>query len=217
MKYFFLLLVSLNAGVFSADTKYSGPDDPAAVLAAQAALKVLGSSGNIGKPGAHRVNPIEFSGRSIALVGFEPVRFVGASEEVNRILRDMNAKSLGTEVRVTLSGDVLFEFNKAEIRPEAAKALEKLEKAIGTIAHHKIIIEGYTDSVGTEEYNLTLSLKRAESVKKWFLDHSKNTKSIVFETRGLGEKDPVAPNTLEDGSDNPEGRAKNRRVDIRIM
>jgi outer membrane protein OmpA-like peptidoglycan-associated protein len=214
MKYLFFLLISLNTGVFAADTNYSGPDDPAAVLAAQTALKALGSCGKVR---GHGLNPIGFSGRSIAIVGFEPVRFVGASEEVNRILRDMKAESMGTEVRVTLEGDVLFQFNKAEIRPEAEKALEKLDKAIGTIAHHKIIIEGHTDSVGTEAYNRTLSLKRAESVKQWFLAHSKNTKSIVFETRGLGEKDPVAPNTLEDGSDYPEGRAKNRRVDIRIM
>jgi outer membrane protein OmpA-like peptidoglycan-associated protein len=75
-------------------------------------------------------------------------------------------------------------------------------------------IEGYTDGKGSDSYNQKLSLRRAESVKKWLETHG--LAGIRFSAAGFGAKNPVAPNTKPDGSDDPEGRQKNRRVEIVI-
>ncbi len=94
--------------------------------------------------------------------------------------------------------------------------MKKLAKGIRELGWKHIIIEGHTDSIGTEEYNLRLSQKRANAVKEWFINKA-GLKDLIYETIGYGESKPVAPNQNPDGSDNPEGRAKNRRVEIRII
>jgi outer membrane protein OmpA-like peptidoglycan-associated protein len=78
----------------------------------------------------------------------------------------------------------------------------------------KVLIEGHTDSKGKQPYNLKLSERRAASVKTWL-----GTKGIAqanVKTRGWGATKAVAPNSKPDGSDDPEGRQKNRRVEITI-
>ena len=74
-------------------------------------------------------------------------------------------------------------------------------------------IEGHTDSIGTDDYNQALSERRAASVRDWLSEHGGLT-DAAFTTAGFGSSNPVAPNTNEDGSDNPFGRQQNRRVDI---
>jgi outer membrane protein OmpA-like peptidoglycan-associated protein len=79
----------------------------------------------------------------------------------------------------------------------------------------EILIEGHTDSKGTEGYNLALSEKRANAVKRWLVEKGGlDSKKII--TRGYGESRPIAPNTNPDGSDCPEGRARNRRVEVYV-
>jgi hypothetical protein len=78
---------------------------------------------------------------------------------------------------------------------------------------HPVVIEGHTDSVGTDEYNQELSERRAERVRNWLLEHRVVERRAVS-TIGFGEKKPVAPNTKPDGKDNPPGRALNRRVEV---
>ncbi|MDP7239531.1 MAG: OmpA family protein, partial [Candidatus Latescibacteria bacterium] len=77
-------------------------------------------------------------------------------------------------------------------------------------------IFGHTDSKGSDAYNQKLSEKRALSVKTWLLTNT-NISKYLLHTIGLGETQPVAPNEKEDGSDNPEGRAQNRRVEILVF
>ena len=76
-------------------------------------------------------------------------------------------------------------------------------------------IEGHTDSKGNDAYNQKLSERRAASVKTWFTD-KEGLGKVQFATQGFGAKKPVASNTKPDGSDDPEGRQKNRRVEIVI-
>jgi len=76
------------------------------------------------------------------------------------------------------------------------------------------VIHGHTDSVGDAQSNLTLSRRRAEAVRAELVRLLGAT-SVSFEVRGFGEARPVAPNRV-DGRDNPEGRARNRRVEIRF-
>jgi outer membrane protein OmpA-like peptidoglycan-associated protein len=77
------------------------------------------------------------------------------------------------------------------------------------------LIEGYTDSKGSDSYNLRLSDKRAASVKDWLVKKG-GVGNKKMTTKGWGEANPVAPNENPDGSDNPEGRQKNRRVEITV-
>jgi outer membrane protein OmpA-like peptidoglycan-associated protein len=110
---------------------------------------------------------------------------------------------------VSLS-DVLFDFNKASLKPGAR---EKLAKLAGILlaypGNYRIEIEGHTDAVGTDEYNLKLSQDRAESVR-YFIVQSGLAENRILGTRGFGEIRPVASN------DTPEGRQMNRRVEIVI-
>ena len=117
----------------------------------------------------------------------------------------------GFNIQINLSSDVLFDFDKAELKPEADTELQKAADVIRQKGKGVILITGYTDSKGTDEYNQRLSLARAQAVKSWFEAQGLNQD---FQVAGQGAKNPVAANTHPDGSDNPEGRAKNRRVEI---
>jgi len=74
--------------------------------------------------------------------------------------------------------------------------------------------DGRSDATGDDAYNQRLSERRAESVRQWFARNG--LADLRFSSRGLGETRPVAPNTKPDGADDPEGRQKNRRVEIVI-
>lgn len=118
-------------------------------------------------------------------------------------------------VKITLASDVLFDFDKASIRRDAEDALGKVASALAAYKGAEIDLTGHTDSKGADEYNQRLSERRAESVKRWLVDRGKLA-AARFRTKGSGEREPVAPNEKEDGSDDPDGRQKNRRVDILV-
>ena len=107
------------------------------------------------------------------------------------------------------------DFDKWNIRKKAEEVLNRVAEVINISKSPKVMISGHTDSKGSDVYNQKLSEKRAESVKKWLIKNAKVDPKII-EVSGYGESRPVAPNTNPDGSDNPEGRQKNRRVEIVI-
>lgn len=130
-------------------------------------------------------------------------------------VEDMVVRETDLETRVDLAADVLFEFDKADLLPKAEATLQKAaafvkEKNRGGAVR----IEGHTDAKGSDSYNQKLSLRRADSVKGWFLTHGLS--SLKFSSEGFGAKKPIVPNTKPDGSDDPQGRQKNRRVEIVI-
>jgi outer membrane protein OmpA-like peptidoglycan-associated protein len=131
-------------------------------------------------------------------------------------MKDLDAKVLGREIHIELAADVLFDFDKAELRAEAAVALAKVAVVIRAQPGSRVRVEGHTDSKGDEEYNLNLSQRRAQSVVQWLKQHE-GLASTAFEVHGHGETRPVAPNVRPDGSDDPEGRQKNRRVEIVVV
>jgi len=136
-------------------------------------------------------------------------------KEIQDTLKDLGAKVTDTEIQIEPSGDVLFDFDKWGIRPDAEESLKKVAEIIETYKSTKVVISGHTDSIGQEEYNQTLSEKRAQSVKNWLSENSE-INSEIMETIGYGESKPVTPNSNSDGSDNPQGRQRNRRVEILI-
>jgi outer membrane protein OmpA-like peptidoglycan-associated protein len=131
-------------------------------------------------------------------------------------IQDLEVKETPTEVTIELAADVLFDFDKSDLLPKAQDTLQKAADVIKERASGKatVRIGGHTDAKGSDSYNQSLSLRRADSVKHWFTSHGLG--NLQFATSGFGAKQPVAPNTKPDGSDDPEGRAKNRRVEIVI-
>ncbi len=143
------------------------------------------------------------------------IAVAGASSELQRALQDLNAQTTAQSVTIDLSADVLFDFNKWDLKPAAVPALEKLATVLKSYPAAQIAIEGYTDAIGNDAYNLALSQRRAETVKNWLITNAQ-VPGANLHTRGWGKAKPVAPNANPDGTDNPEGRAKNRRVEIVI-
>ncbi len=141
---------------------------------------------------------------------------VSKSEKIKAALNDLGAQETATEFRIQLSGDILFDFDKWDIRPEAEKTLLKVGELVNASGSSQVTITGHTDAKGAGQYNQRVSEKRAASVKNWLVQKSAVNGGIL-KTSGLGESQPAAPNINTDGSDNPEGRQKNRRVEITVQ
>jgi OOP family OmpA-OmpF porin len=112
--------------------------------------------------------------------------------------------------KVTLSATALFDFDKAELKPDGKAAIRELVDDIKLKGGQVVDIDvvGHTDSVGPEEYNMQLSIRRATAVKDYMV--SEGVDPGIIDVIGKGESDPVATNSTK------EGRALNRRVDVNI-
>jgi outer membrane protein OmpA-like peptidoglycan-associated protein len=126
---------------------------------------------------------------------------------------DLRVKETATEFRIELAADVLFDFDKATLRPESEASLAKVAAFIKERGGG-VRIEGHTDSKGDDAYNRNLSERRADAVRQWFAKRGLGNRQ--FSVQGFGETRPVAPNSRPDGTDDPDGRQKNRRVEIVI-
>lgn len=110
--------------------------------------------------------------------------------------------------RIVLRG-VNFDFNRAEIRPDAAIILDEAARLLNQEPGARVRVEGHTDWIGTEDYNQTLSERRAEAVKTYLVDHGVSVDRLS--TVGYGESNPIATNETQ------EGRALNRRVELKVL
>ena len=122
-------------------------------------------------------------------------------------LRDLEAQQTERGLLVTL-GDVLFAFDKAELSAQAGPRMDKLASFLKQFPDRKVLIEGFTDSVGKDSYNRTLSERRAQAAGDALVQRGVDRARIS--ARGFGKSHPVASN------DSAEGRAMNRRVEIVI-
>ncbi len=146
---------------------------------------------------------------------FRTLDLLIAATEVEGAVTDLAVEETETEIRISLSADVLFDFDSSDIKAEAAAALGQVAGLIRAHTNQPVRIEGHTDSKGSDAYNKALSEDRALSVRDWLADEE-GLDGGDFETIGFGESQPAAPNELADGSDDPDGRQKNRRVEIVI-
>jgi len=136
------------------------------------------------------------------------------SEAEKTALRERLRNQLNTilETRETQRGlivninDVLFDFNQYTLKPGAREKLAKVSGVLLAYPGLKIQLEGHTDSVGTDAYNLKLSQQRADAVRDYLV--SQNVPAETVSAVGLGKEDPVASN------DTAAGRQQNRRVDM---
>lgn len=136
-------------------------------------------------------------------------------EILNELKRQqLDARETDRGVVVNLP-DVLFEFDSHRL---TAGARDKVAHIASVLKDHardrRVAIEGHTDAIGSEAYNQALSERRAASVARELTYDGVSGARLT--TRGFGERYPAAPNTREDGSDDPSGRAKNRRVEVII-
>lgn len=113
----------------------------------------------------------------------------------------------------TVNADVLFAFDSSDLSPVAQAVLGGVVGQLHGSPAGTVAVVGYTDSIGTVDYNLGLSQRRAAAVQAYLSAQAANP-ALTFTSQGLGEADPVAPNTLPNGQDNPAGRQQNRRVTI---
>ncbi|MCT2042272.1 OmpA family protein [Pseudoclavibacter alba] len=114
----------------------------------------------------------------------------------------------GSQRHITITADVLFDFDSVEVNPEFAAKIPDLIKEIPQNAKDEVA--GHTDSIGSEELNQKMSEDRAKAVAD---EITKSRPDLKITTKGYGETEPVAENE-KNGEDNPEGRAQNRRVEI---
>lgn len=126
-------------------------------------------------------------------------------------------EQLGIAVRTTGKGSVLtvpesvlFDFNKFILKPQATKALDAVVDYIRSHPAREIVVTGYTDNIGSDAYNLRLSLQRAQSVADYLMYHG-GIDPKLFKIVGKGKANPIADNSTE------AGRAKNRRVEIKLV
>ena len=129
------------------------------------------------------------------------------TSQLQQRLTELQAKPTERGMLVTL-GDVLFEFNRAEVRPVAQMSLRKLADFLQQYPQRRVLIEGHTDNVGSANYNDELSLRRAEAV-----DHALIGLGVAGQrvaTVGYGKDYPIADNSSD------TNRALNRRVEVYI-
>ncbi len=134
--------------------------------------------------------------------------------QVPRGIQAIKSQNEKCQQRLSVVADALFEFDKATLNAQAEETLRALLPMLAKAGKHPVSIEGHTDAVGAADYNLRLSEKRAQAVKDWLVAQQAVPASATI--KGFGKTRPVAPNASPDGSDNPTGRQKNRRVEVVI-
>jgi peptidoglycan-associated lipoprotein len=117
--------------------------------------------------------------------------------------------------KIFVLDNIYYNLDDASIRPDAAKELDKLVQLLIDNPEIKIELSSHTDSIATVEYNLDLSQRRAESAVKYMVQRGISPDRMV--AKGYGEMKPIARNTNPDGTDNPDGRQRNRRTEFKIL
>lgn len=149
-----------------------------------------------------------FSGLYVEKKGFLPKIFNVEKDSLKNIEgMEIGLKPLASGEQF-LFENVFFDFDKAELRPESKSSLLRLKKFMEENSKINILIEGHTDNIGEEEYNQQLSMRRAESVREYLVNHGVSIDRLGI--KGWGDKKPIVPNS------NQANRAKNRRIEIVI-
>ena len=131
------------------------------------------------------------------------------AEEMRHDLKNAKIERVGEGIKITFPAGILFDFNSADLRPQAKTNIDSLARILKKYSDTNILVEGHTDSVGTTEYNQKLSERRAKSVADYAVGDGVG--GSRFKTVGYGETEPVASNATA------EGRQENRRVEVAIF
>jgi len=107
------------------------------------------------------------------------------------------------------SKSIRFGFDQSSLRPEDKEVLSRIAGVLSTLKGYQIYVYGYTDHIGTKEYNQLLSERRAKSVREYLVSNGLDPN--IISTKGYGESDPLVPGNT------PQARAINRRVEIGLV
>lgn len=197
-------LLALPATIRAEGPPYADPWSSAAETAAESAVARLGAKRAL----ALVPSVLQIRGLVGGIAG-QGSGIVATVQEVRQAMQSLGAEETNLEVRVALPADVLFDFDKADIRADAAQALKQLATLVRAYPSGRAELAGHTDSKGDDAYNQRLSQRRAESVKRWLVERE-GIAADRLSTRGAGETRPVASN------DDEAGRQRNRRVEVVI-
>ena len=131
------------------------------------------------------------------------------AEEMEQDLEGATIERVGEGIKITFDSGILFDVDKSDLRPAAKQNLEDLAEILNKYEDTNILIEGHTDSDGSESYNLALSERRARSVSSYLAMQEVSSSRMTI--TWYGEAQPVADNST------PEGKQMNRRVEVAIM
>ncbi|WP_158559380.1 OmpA family protein [Deminuibacter soli] len=118
--------------------------------------------------------------------------------------------------RPVVMKNIFYDFNKSTLRPESYPVLDTLAAVMRMYPNMEIEMSAHTDSKGTDQYNLKLSAARAQSCVDYLVKTAKIEEARIH-SKGFGECCPIAPNTKPNGADNPDGRALNRRTELKVL
>ena len=131
------------------------------------------------------------------------------AEEIERDIEGARVERIGEGIKITFASGILFDINSSSLRGQAKENLEKLAVILNKYEDTEVLIEGHTDSTGSDEHNRDLSIRRAQSVATYATSQQVNASR--FTIMGYGEDQPIADNGTVDG------RQANRRVEIAIF
>jgi outer membrane protein OmpA-like peptidoglycan-associated protein len=130
------------------------------------------------------------------------------AEEMQQDLEGAQIERIGEGIKITFDSGLLFDVDKATLKPASKTNLTNLSAILNKYADTNVLLEGHTDSSGSNEYNLELSNKRSQSVANYLASQQVN--ATRFTIMGYGEDQPIADNETADG------RTQNRRVEVAI-
>ena len=178
--------------------------------------------------GADAIPPVGAGATPVPLEPAPPAKACAGLDEDSDGLDDCEDKCPGSKAGQAIGPDgcampltidlegVNFDCGKAELRPDAVRTLDETISLLGKYPQLRVEVAGHSDSVGSGRHNQGLSQRRARAVYGYLTSHGIDARRLLG-PNGYGDTRPIAPNTKADGSDNPEGRAKNRRTELNIQ
>ncbi len=211
---FILVAIALSINLSSCEaTKNANNKQKGAVIGATGGA-ILGAiiGNNVGKGGNGELGAViggVIGGGAGVLIGSKMDK---QAQEIEEEIPGATVERIDDGIVITFdeNSGVFFETNKYNVNNTSQATLDKLAGILAEYSDTNILVVGHTDSVGADEYNMTLSKNRAYAVSNYFI-HDKGLSSLRFTTNWFGEQQPLHENNTA------EGRAKNRRVNIVLL
>jgi outer membrane protein OmpA-like peptidoglycan-associated protein len=207
VKKFVLIMTIMALGIGTLGCSNMSRKEKGAVIGATAGAVVGGVIGNqTGNTALGAILGAAVGGAAGAIIGNYMDK---QAAEIERDIEGARVERVGEGIKITFKSGILFDVDKSELKMMAKEDIGKLATILNKYPDTEILVEGHTDSTGSEEHNRELSIRRAQSVSTYM-----TTQQVIatrFTVMGYGEGQPVADNGTSDG------RAQNRRVEIAIF
>jgi len=173
-----------------------------------------GAGGALGAIIGHKAGSTVVGALLGAAIGGAAGAYIGnymdkQAAEIERDIAGARVERVGEGIKITFSSGIMFDVERAVLKDQYTGELSELSTILNKYEDTNILLEGHTDATGSEEYNLDLSKKRAQSVANYLA--TQNVNPTRFTIMGYGESQPIASN------ETVEGRAQNRRVEVAIF